>query len=95
MKRIISGVQSSGTPHIGNYLGAMKNHIDMQNTHESFIFIADLHALTTVRDRQKMQEKTMEIALDYLALGSIPKKLRSSAKAIFMNTANWPGSSTA
>lgn len=74
MKRIISGIQSSGTPHIGNYLGAMKNHIDMQNTHESFIFIADLHALTTVRDRQKMQEKTMEIALDYLALGLNPEK---------------------
>ncbi len=74
MKRVLSGVQSSGTPHIGNYLGAMKNHIDMQNSHQCYIFIADLHALTTVKDAQKMQSKTMEIALDYLALGLDPDK---------------------
>lgn len=74
MKRILSGVQSSGTPHIGNYLGAMKNHIDMQETHQSYIFIADLHALTTVRDPEKMRQKTIEIALDYLALGLDPEK---------------------
>lgn len=74
MKRILSGIQSSGTPHIGNYLGAMKNHIDMQNTHETFIFIADLHALTTVRDPEKMKQMTQEIAVDYLALGLDPEK---------------------
>jgi len=74
MKRILSGIQSSGTPHLGNYLGAMKNHIDMQKTHECFIFIADLHALTTVRDPQKMRKMTHEIAIDYLALGLDPNK---------------------
>ncbi len=74
MKRIISGVQSSGTPHIGNYLGAMKNHIAMQDDNECFIFIADLHSLTTVRDPKKMKEKIMEIAVDYLALGLNPEK---------------------
>lgn len=74
MKRILSGIQSSGTPHLGNYLGAMKNHIDMQDTHESFIFIADLHALTTVRDPDKLRKMTREIAIDYLALGLDPDK---------------------
>ena len=74
MKRVLSGIQSSGTPHLGNYLGAMKNHIDMQADHECFIFIADLHALTTVRDPKKMREMTKEIAIDYLALGLDPEK---------------------
>ncbi len=74
MKRILSGIQSSGTPHIGNYLGAMKNHIEMQDQYEAFIFIADLHALTTVRDANKMREMTREIAIDYLALGLNPEK---------------------
>lgn len=74
MKRVLSGIQSSGTPHIGNYLGAMKNHVELQDEHESFIFIADLHALTTVRDAGKMQKMTREIAVDYLALGLDPQK---------------------
>lgn len=74
MKRILSGIQSSGTPHLGNYLGAMQRHIEMQKTHECFIFIADLHALTTVRDPEKMRQGTIELALDYLALGLDPKK---------------------
>lgn len=73
-KRILSGVQPSGNPHLGNYLGAMKNHIAMQDQYESFIFIADLHALTTVRDAKKLHDLTIELALDYLALGLDPKK---------------------
>lgn len=74
MKRILSGIQSSGTPHLGNYLGAMKKHVEMQKTHECFIFIADLHALTTVRNPEKMRTATLELAIDYLALGLDPNK---------------------
>lgn len=74
MKKIVSGLQPSGTPHIGNYLGAMKKHIEMQETYSSFIFIADLHALTTVKNPQKLREMIQEIAIDYLALGLNPKK---------------------
>ncbi len=74
MKRVLSGIQSSGTPHLGNYLGAMKNHVEMQEDYQSFIFIADLHALTTVREKDKMQEMTKKIAVDYLALGLDPDK---------------------
>ena len=74
MKRILSGVQPSGNPHIGNYFGAMKNHIDMQENFKSFIFIADYHALTTVKDAKKMKESTLHLILDYLALGLNPEK---------------------
>lgn len=74
MKRILSGVQPSGNPHLGNYFGAMKQHIEMQEEYESFIFIADYHALTTVRDAKKMHNMTLHLALDYLALGLDPEK---------------------
>jgi tryptophanyl-tRNA synthetase len=84
MKRILSGIQSSGSPHLGNYLGAMKRHIEMQENHETFIFIADLHALTTVKDPKKMREMTWEIALDYLALGLNPEK------AVFFRNSDVP-----
>ncbi|MFH1720740.1 MAG: tryptophan--tRNA ligase [Patescibacteria group bacterium] len=75
MKRILSGVQPSGKPHIGNYLGAMRQHIEMQKNYECFLFIADLHALTTVREPQTLRELSIELALDYLALGLDPKKV--------------------
>ena len=74
MKRVLSGVQPSGNPHLGNYFGAMKNHVEMQDEYESFIFIADYHALTTVKNAEKMQQMTLHLVLDYLALGINPKK---------------------
>jgi len=74
MKRILSGVQPSGHPHLGNYLGAMRQHIEMQKNFETFLFIADLHALTTVKDPEKMRSQTYDLAVSYLALGLDPKK---------------------
>lgn len=74
MKTVLSGVQPSGKIHLGNYLGAIKNHIALQKDHKCFLFIADLHALTTVRDPAKMKELTLEVALAYLALGLDPEK---------------------
>jgi tryptophanyl-tRNA synthetase len=73
-KRILSGVKPTGKAHLGNYLGAMKNHVAMQNEYESYIFIADLHSLTTVKDSKYLQELVTDLALDYLALGLDPKK---------------------
>lgn len=73
-KRILSGVQPSGTPHLGNYLGAMRQHIEMQEKHECFLFIADLHALTTVRSPNLMRTQTLDLAASYLALGLNPEK---------------------
>ncbi|MBD3331049.1 tryptophan--tRNA ligase [Candidatus Peregrinibacteria bacterium] len=73
-KRILSGVQPSGRIHLGNYLGAIKQHIELQRDHEAFLFIADLHALTTIRDPKLMKELTLELTKAYLAFGLDPKK---------------------
>jgi len=74
MKRVLSGVQPSGKPHIGNYLGAIRQHIEMQEQYETYLFIADLHALTTVKDPELMREQTFDLAISYLALGLDPEK---------------------
>jgi len=73
-KRILSGVQPSGKPHLGNYFGAIKQHIALQNEAESFYFIADYHALTTIQDPQNLRDNVRDVALDYLALGLDPEK---------------------
>ncbi len=74
--RVLSGMQPSGNPHLGNYLGAMRQHIEFSKKpeYECFYFIADLHALTTVRDAEELRRMSRELALDYLALGLDPKK---------------------
>jgi len=74
MKRILSGVQPSGQIHLGNYLGAIRQHIEMQKSFETFLFIADLHALTTIRDAAHLRELTLELVKVYLALGLDPEK---------------------
>jgi tryptophanyl-tRNA synthetase len=73
-KRILSGVQPSGKLHIGNYLGAIKQHIALQDEGEAFYFIADYHALTTTQDAGTLRQNVRDVALDYLALGLDPKK---------------------
>ena len=72
--RIISGVQSSGKLHLGNYFGAIKQFIELQHQGEAFYFIANLHALTTVREGARLRDLTHAVALDFLALGLDPEK---------------------
>lgn len=73
-KTLLSGIQPTGRPHIGNYFGAMKQNIDLQNDYESFVFIADLHALTKVQNAKELAQNTLDVAIDYLALGLDPQK---------------------
>jgi len=73
-KRILSGVQPTGKLHLGNYFGAIKQHIDLQNEAECFYFIADYHALTTIHDPQVLRQNVRDVALDYLTLGLDPNK---------------------
>jgi len=73
-KRILSGVKPTGKVHIGNYLGAMQGHVNMQGDRENYIFIADLHSLTTVKNKSELQELILDLAMDYLALGLDPNK---------------------
>ncbi|HUN80443.1 MAG TPA: tryptophan--tRNA ligase [Phycisphaerae bacterium] len=72
--RVLSGVQPSGRLHLGNYFGAMKQHIEAQERDECFIFIANYHALTTIQDADLLRQLTRDVALDYLALGLDPVK---------------------
>ena len=72
-KRLLSGVKPTGRPHIGNYFGAMKQFVDLQNEYESFVFIADLHALNFIQDKTTMQSLTKDLILDYLGIGLDPK----------------------
>ncbi len=72
--RFLSGVQPSGRLHLGNYFGALRQHIALQEEGEAFYFIANYHAMTTVRDRGEMESQVRGVALDYLALGLDPKR---------------------
>ena len=67
--RVLSGIQPSGRLHIGNYFGAMRQHLRMQAEHECFYFIADYHALTSGPSPQAVAEYTLAVAMDYMALG--------------------------
>ena len=73
-KRLLSGVKPTGRPHVGNYLGAMRQFVELQSDHESFFMIADYHALTTLHDPLTLRTDTLGVAMDYLAIGLDPKK---------------------
>ncbi|XP_016468545.1 tryptophan--tRNA ligase, chloroplastic/mitochondrial isoform X2 [Nicotiana tabacum] len=73
-KRIVSGVQPTGLIHLGNYLGAIKNWIRLQDTYETFFFIVDLHAITLPYDAQQLPRSTRDTAAIYLACGVDPSK---------------------
>ena len=72
--RILSGIQPSGKLHIGNYFGAMRQHLALQADHEGFYFIADYHAMTSNPAPADLAARTLEVAMDYLALGLDPDK---------------------
>jgi tryptophanyl-tRNA synthetase len=72
--RILSGIQPTGLPHLGNYFGMMKPAIELQEKGDALYFIADLHALTTVRDPEALRRNSREIAIDFLACGLNPAK---------------------
>jgi len=73
-KRLVSGIKPTGKIHLGNYLGAIKNWIELQNEYESYYFIANLHALTTVKDKKELKRQTRELLIDLISLGLDPKK---------------------
>ena len=72
--RILSGIQPSGVLHVGNYFGMMKPAIALQNEGEAFYFIADYHALTSVRDPDVLRENVRRVAVDFLAAGLDPER---------------------
>ena len=72
--RVLSGIQPTGRFHWGNYFGAIRQYIDLQDEDEAYYFIANLHALTTVRDADELRQSTLDAALDLLALGLDPNR---------------------
>jgi len=72
--RVLSGIQPTGRFHWGNYFGAIRQYIDLQHGNEAYYFIANLHALTTVREPAVLRQNTIDAALDLLALGLDPMK---------------------
>jgi tryptophanyl-tRNA synthetase len=74
-KILLSGIQPSGKLHIGNYFGAIKQFLDMQDDYDCRIFIADFHAITTTQDKKKLSDNILDIAMDYLACGLDPAKV--------------------
>jgi len=71
--RVLTGIQSSGDLHIGNYFGSIKQMVEAQKKEETFTFIANYHAMTSVTDGARLAELTMQSATDFLALGIDPK----------------------
>jgi tryptophanyl-tRNA synthetase len=67
--RVLSGIQPTGRFHLGNYFGAIRQYISLQTNEQAYYFIADLHALTTIRDPARLREFTQAAAVDLLALG--------------------------
>ena len=74
--RALSGIQPSGRLHIGNYFGALRQHLALMHddANETYYFMATYHALTTTRDPNELRQLTLDVAIDYLALGLDPKK---------------------
>ncbi len=72
--RVLSGIQPSGALHLGNYFGAIAQHIALQDEHECFYFIANYHTLTSLNDAERLRKYTFDVAVDYLALGLDPDK---------------------
>lgn len=74
MKRVFSGVQPTGNIHIGNYLGALKQFVDLQNDNDCLYCIVDMHAITLPADPKELHEHILDVAALYLAVGLDPKK---------------------
>ena len=73
-KILLSGIQPSGTLHIGNYLGAIKQWVDLQKDYRVFAMIADLHAITVPQEPEELRKKTLEVAALLVACGIDPEK---------------------
>jgi len=84
--RVLNGLQSSGSLHIGNYFGAIKPMLELQDHNDMFMFIANYHALTSLKDSEALKANTMDAAITFLSLGLDPEKstfwLQSDVKEV-------------
>jgi len=73
-RTILSGVKPTGRPHLGNYFGAMKQFVEFQNEYNCYFMIADYHALNLVQNAEEMRKLSLDVAIDFLAIGLDPEK---------------------
>jgi tryptophanyl-tRNA synthetase len=73
-QRILSGIQPTGNLHLGNYLGAIRNWVELQDQYDAFLFMADLHAITVPHDPKRLAEDTYKVAATYIACGIDPER---------------------
>src|SRR3989344_7791071 len=73
-KILLSGVKPTGRPHIGNYFGAMRQFVSMQDDYSAMYMVADYHALNFIQNKEEMSQGITDLMLDYLALGLDPQK---------------------
>jgi len=73
-KRVLSGVQPTGDVHIGNWLGAIRNWVELQENYETFVCVVDLHAITTPHDPKSLYKNSLSTAALYIACGMNPDK---------------------
>ena len=91
MSRILSGIQPTGALHIGNYLGALKNWVALQEEYEAFFSIVDLHALTNRPDPDSLRKSVREVAIGIIAAGVDPALSRvESRRAISLRSGACP-----
>ena len=74
MKRVFSGVQPTGNIHLGNYLGALKQFVELQDDNECIYCIVDLHSITVPQDPKELRKHILDVAALYLSIGVDPKK---------------------
>jgi len=73
-ERVVSGMKPSGRPHLGNYFGMMESVVNMQDSYDVFLFVADYHAMNTIHNPEELRRLSYELVLDYLAVGINPEK---------------------
>ena len=90
-KRILSGIQPTGTPTLGNYIGAVRNWALLQSDYDCLYMIADLHALTVRQVPANLRRQTREMAALLLAVGIDPRNMCSLCRAMCRPTVSFPG----
>ena len=94
--RVFSGMQPTGNLHLGNYLGAMVQWVEMQKTHECIFCVVDMHAITVWQDPAELKDQIRAVTAAYIAAGHRSRRRASSStRARCPSTPSWPGSSTA
>ena len=88
---LVTGIKPTGRPHLGNYLGTIQPALEMARQHRAFYFIADAHALATIRDPGQLTERVLDVAATWEALGLDPKGVVFYRQSAVPEYSSYPG----